>query len=609
MAIPPAATIEQAWVQFETDELQTGAAALTLEGQTTPQAPTFQAAANNVSGRPRTAASIAWSPVPWTLVGEQGPNQRTPSLVNVIQELVDAGSWASGDPVVLIVTGSGRRTARSFDGEAAGAPLLHVEYAGSGNGLPAISLATPYDGATYEQGTTIPFSGSASDPEDGDLTPSLSWVSNLDGVLGVGASFARADLSVGVHNLTVSVMDSFGQPAQLTRQLTVFAPAHELLAAGNVGYCLDSDDEATGELLETLPGRVLALGDLAYPDASAADFANCFDPAWGKHKARMHPIAGNHEWHQPLAAPYFDYFGAAAGTPGEGWYSFDLGPWHIIGIHSDCGEFVGGCGLSTPQGLWLQNDLATNSKPCTLVSSHIPRFSSIFGVDPTLLDFWQLFTDHGVDVILTAHAHNYERFARQNPGGGADPMRGLRQFVVGTGGRGLSDPIVVLPNSEVRQSDTFGVLGLTLGATSYAWQFHGAGPGSFTDSGSEECIYGAPVVTISTPTPGQSFASGASVSLVASATDLEQGLISSQLEWSSSRDGELGTGAALSVVLSSGYHLLTASVSDETGLTGSAQVSVTVALPPGAGCGFGPELLPALGLLWLWRRRFFSQAP
>ncbi len=608
VVIPPGATIEQAWVQFETDEVQTGAAALTLEGETTPQAPAFQALTNNVSTRPRTTASLPWAPAPWTLVGEQGLNQRTSSLVSVIQELVDAPAWAGGDAVVLIVTGSGRRTARSFDGGAAGAPLLHVEYTGSGNGLPEITLATPYDGATYEQGTTIPFSGSASDPEDGDLTPSMSWLSNLDGVLGVGAGFSRADLSLGVHSLTVSVMDSFGQPAQLTRQLTVFAPTNQLLAAGNVGYCLDSDDEATGELLESLPGRVLALGDLAYPDASSADFAGCFDPAWGKHKARMDPIAGNHEWHQPLAAPYFDYFGAAAGTPGEGWYSFDLGSWHIIGVHSDCNEFEGGCGLSTPQGLWLQNDLATSSKPCTLVFSHIPRFSSIFGVEPDQLDFWQLFYDHGVDVILTAHAHNYERFARQNPGGGADPTRGLRQFVIGTGGRSLSDPIVVLPNSEVRQADTFGVLGLALGATSYAWQFHGAGPGSFTDSGSEECIYGAPEVTIASPTPGQSFASGASVSLAASATDLEQGLLSSQLAWSSSRDGALGTGAALSVVLSAGTHVLTAAVTDETGLAGSAQVSVTVAVPPGSGCGSGPELLPALALLLLWRRTHASPA-
>jgi len=606
MAIPAGAFIQQAWVQFQTDELSTAAASLTIQGETTPQPPAFSTSANNISLRPRTAAPVAWSPVAWSTVGEQGPNQRTPSLAAVIQEIVSAGSWASGDAIVLIVTGSGRRTAEAFDGEAAGAPLLHVEYGFSGNFSPSVSISAPAVDAAFDAGTPIAFTGSASDPEDGDLSAAITWTSSLDGVIGLGASFSRDDLSVGLHQLTASVVDSDGAPAQSARQFTIFDATNQVLAAGNVGYCPRTDDEATGVLLGTLPGRILALGDLAYPDGTATDFANCFHPAWGMHKARIHPVSGNHEWSEPNAQPYFDYFGPAAGTPGEGWYSFDVGNWHLVVLNGDCNELPGGCAPSTTQGQWLQADLAANSKPCTLVANHFPLFNSIFdnGIDETQLDFWDIYYEHGVDVVLSAHAHNYERYARQNPAGGAEPTRGIREFVVGTGGRGLSDPLVNLPNREVQQSDDFGVLRLAFGETSYSWQFHPVAGGSFTDTGSEECVYGAPVVTITSPTEGALFGFGANVSLSASATDLEQGVVSSQIQWTSSRDGALGTGASLSRVLSVGSHVLTASVVDQTDLQGSAQVSVIVqGAGGGGGCGMGPELAPALGLLALLRRR------
>jgi hypothetical protein len=600
VAIPPGAHIEEAWVQFQTDEASTGAASLTIRGETTPQAPTFAASTNVVSARPLTAAAVAWSPLPWDTVGEQGPDQRTSNLATVVQEIVSAPTWAEGDPLVLIFTGSGRRTAEAHDGLPAAAPLLHVEYSLH---APSVSLSSPPPGAAYDVGTPIPFAASASDPEDGDLSSAITWTSSLDGILGVGANFSRDDLSAGTHQLTASVADSGGTPGQATRQFDVFDSGKQVLAAGNVGDCTKSSDEATGALLGTLPGGILALGDLAYPRGTAADFADCFDPAWGMHKARIHPISGNHEWHEAGAQPYFDYFGAAAGTPGEGWYSFDVGSWHLVGVQGDCNEFPQGCSPSSPQGLWLQADLAANSKPCTMVFTHFPRFSSIFGVDDTQLPFWEIFYQHGVDVVLTAHAHNYERYARQNPAGEAEPARGIREFVIGTGGHALSEPSVNLPTREVQQSSTFGVLRLALGETRYSWQFHGVGPGSFTDSGSEECVYGAPQVTITSPAAGAVFESGASVSLAGSATDLEQGVVSAQIAWTSDRDGALGTGAALSPVLSVGSHLLTASVTDQTGLTGSAQVAVRVTLPGGAGCGLGPELAPVLALLALLRRR------
>ena len=156
-----------------------------------------------------------------------------------------------------------------------------------------------------------------------------------------------------------------------------------------------------------------------------------------------------------------------------------------------------------------------------------------------------------MDVVLHGDDHAYERFARMNPNGVAEPLRGIRPFIVGTGGASLHDADEPEPNSEVRSSTTYGVLSLALQPTSYAWQFLGAGPGTFTDAGSEECVYGAPDVTITSPTPGASFPSGAVVSFAGSASDLEQGDVSSELVWSSNLGGELGSGASLAVTLPS----------------------------------------------------------
>jgi hypothetical protein len=610
-AIPADAVIRDAWVQFTADGVRSEATALTLRVDRTQASPPFSTAPGNVSLRPRTSASVPWTLPPWTLAGEAGPAQRTPSLVSIVQERVSAIDWQPGDALTFVITGSGRRTAQAFDGMPTGAPLLHVEFDPPANYNPVLSIASPHEGTTAFPGSGVQFSATATDVESNDVSASILWTSSLDGILGMGPSFARSDLTVGTHTLTVSAFDGQGGFSSRTRRLTVFPRDNQVLAAGDIGSCTSAGDEATGALLETLPGTILPLGDLAYPGTLETDFATCFDPSWGPHKARMIPVAGNHEYGLPGAAPYFAYFGAAAGTPGAPWRSFDLAGWHIVALDSNCGR-VGGCSASSPQGQWLEADLAANSKPCTLAYFHHPRFSSgILGVDDSLLPFWQILYAHGVDVILTGHDHAYERFARMDPNGLADPQRGIRSFVAGMGGASLHNPDEEEPNSEERDSTTYGVLRLVLEPTSYAWEFLGAGPGSFTETGSEECVYGAPAVAITSPANGASFPSGASVTLSGTAEDLEQGSIASRLAWTSSRDGELGTGASLSRVLSGGFHVLTASVTDETGLTGSAQISVTVSAPAGggAGCGVGPELVPALAaLLWASSRRRAQRA-
>jgi hypothetical protein len=604
LPIPAAAEIQAAWLQFEADEIEAGSSAIVIEGDTTEAAGVYLPTPTDLTSRPRTTASVAWNPPPWLLVGEQGPAQRTPSLVPVIQELVDAPGWVSGDTISLLVSGTGKRVARSFDGLALGAPLLHVAFEDPSNHRPVLAVTSPLPGATGFESEPVEFTTSAMDLEAGDLSAGILWTSDRDGVLGVGASFSRSDLSLGMHVLTATVSDGQGGTTTRTQRLTVFAPTNVVLGAGDIGSCGDSGDDATGALLEAFPGLILGLGDYAYPDSSPEDFENCFGPAWGRHKARIRPIPGN-EYQQPDAAPYFDYFGAAAGDPERGWYSFDVGAWHVVALNGACHE-IGGCNADSPEGQWLEADLSQSTQPCTLATIHEPRFSSgQIGVDDSTLDLWQILYAHGADVLLQGDDHAYERFARMSPSGLAEPLRGIRSFIAGSGGRGLHSAEEAEPNSEARDDTTYGVLQLTLEPTSYSWQFLGAGPGTFTDSGSEECVYEAPVVTITSPATGTNFPNGATVHLSASVTDLEQGDLSAQTVWRSSKDGPLGSGATLDVTLTTGSHKLFARVTDATGLEGDDQVSVNISAPSGGGggCGIGPELMPGLALLSLLRRR------
>jgi NedA-like, galactose-binding domain/Calcineurin-like phosphoesterase len=260
-----------------------------------------------------------------------------------------------------------------------------------------------------------------------------------------------------------------------------------LLAAGDIAACDSAGDEATALLLDARPeGTVATLGDNAYPNGSTTDFAGCYDPTWGRHKARTRPAAGNHEYQTPGATGYFGYFGAAAGDPAKGWYSYDLGAWHVVVLNSNCSA-IGGCGAGSPQELWLRDDLAAHPSDCTLAYWHHPRFSSgQHGTDATYRPFWQALYDYGADVVLNGHDHDYERFAPQDPAGVAD-SRGLREFVVGTGGAGLRSFATTAANSIVRSSAAWGILRLTLHAASYDWQFVPVAGSSFTDSGAGAC--------------------------------------------------------------------------------------------------------------------------
>jgi hypothetical protein len=238
-----------------------------------------------------------------------------------------------------------------------------------------------------------------------------------------------------------------------------------VVAAGDISSCATESDAATAELVGGIEGTVLTLGDNTYPDGSAENYDECYEPTWGQFKERTRPAPGNHEYETEEAQGYFGFFGKAAGDPDEGYYSYDLGAWHIVALNSNCGEGEIRCGPGSPQGRWLQEDLAANDEEaCTLAYFHHPLFTSGSyrpGIE-RVERLWEVLYAAGVDVVLNGHDHNYQRFAPQDPGGRADLEGGIRQFVVGTGGRSLYQISHPIANTVVYNHDTYGVLKLTL---------------------------------------------------------------------------------------------------------------------------------------------------
>ena len=261
-----------------------------------------------------------------------------------------------------------------------------------------------------------------------------------------------------------------------------------LVAAGDIASCESTGDEATAALVDARPDATVAtLGDTVYEAGTDAEFANCYEPTWGRAKARTRPAVGNHEYATPGAAGYYRYFGAAAGDPAKGYYSYELGDWHVVVLNTNCA--IVSCDAGSAQERWLRADLAASTARCTVAYGHHPRFSSgtQHGSTSEVQPLWQALYDGGVDVSLASHEHVYERFGPQTPGGLADASFGIRHFNVGTGGKSLYSFGTPLPNSEVRDASTSGVLELTLGTGTYSWRFVPVAGQTFTDSGSGAC--------------------------------------------------------------------------------------------------------------------------
>jgi hypothetical protein len=273
-----------------------------------------------------------------------------------------------------------------------------------------------------------------------------------------------------------------------------------IAAAGDIACSASSGRSATAchqqntaDLISSPPVvGVLPLGDAQYESGSLSQFLGSYDSSWGLFKSITYPVLGNHELNTSGGAGYFDYFNGVgnlngpAGARGKGYYSFDIGAWHLVALNSNCSSTS--CRAGQPQETWLRADLAAHPAQCTLAFWHHPRFSSGQHGDTALMqDLWKALYDANADLVLEGHDHLYERFGPQTETGVADPVRGIRSFVVGTGGRSHYNFGAPKPNSEVREGDTFGVLQLTLHPTSYDWQFVPEAGQTFTDSGSAPC--------------------------------------------------------------------------------------------------------------------------
>src|SRR5881296_1781792 len=257
-------------------------------------------------------------------------------------------------------------------------------------------------------------------------------------------------------------------PPPVSAAIAASAQAVQLIGAGNIARCDRTNDEATALLLDAYPdATVFTAGDNINGNGSLTNFNTCYGPSWGRHKARTRPAVGEKEYKTAGAAGYFSYVGAAAGDSGKYYYSYDLGAWHIMVLNDNISMAAG-----SAQEQWLRAELAANTRQCTLAYWHHPRFSStgtnsLSSVKP----LWDALYAYSADVVVNAHYNGYERFAPQTPAGVADPAKGMREFIVGTGGLNLQNSGAAQPNSEVRNGVTYGVLQLTLDVGTYSWQF------------------------------------------------------------------------------------------------------------------------------------------
>jgi hypothetical protein len=276
-------------------------------------------------------------------------------------------------------------------------------------------------------------------------------------------------------------------PATASPKIVALSGAAVFIGVGDIADCTSSGDEATAAIVDSVlkadsvahvEDAVFTLGDNAYPVGSDQSFAQCFAPSWGDSTKsimkKIHPAAGNHEHVTDLGSPYYRYFGKRVGDPKKGYYSYDVGEWHMIVLNSAILVNVGfGQEDESAQAAWLRQDMVDHRKACTIAMWHHPRFSSGFhGGDTRMLDLWKILYDANVDVVLNGHDHDYERFAPLDPIGVPDTARGIAEFVVGTGGgelRSFRNPPA--PHSLARVQGHFGVLKLTLGAGEYQFAF------------------------------------------------------------------------------------------------------------------------------------------
>ena len=315
---------------------------------------------------------------------------------------------------------------------------------------------------------------------------------SIAALLGLTSLFSRPTSSAGTSEVALAASD----PVIAAAGDIACDPTNSSFNNGN-GTSGSCRPKYTSDLLVNAGlAAVLALGDNQYYCGGYQAYLQSYDLSWGRVKSITRPAVGNHEYltsggtdctsANSGAAGYFNYFGSAAGSPSQGYYSFDVGTWHLIAINSNCSS-AGGCSSSSPQGQWLAADLAAHTNFCTLAYWHIPLYSSGGRANANTQSIWQTLYNNNVDVVLNGHDHIYERFAPQTPGGTVDTARGIREFIIGSGGANHTSLATIAANSEVRNVNTFGILKLTLHPTSYDWQFVPEAGKTFTDTGTGNC--------------------------------------------------------------------------------------------------------------------------
>jgi hypothetical protein len=386
-----------------------------------------------------------------------------------------------------------------------------------------LSLTTP---TTDSQAPTVPDGLNATAPSSGEVD--LTWNASQDdvGVTGYtiyrdgspihtagGLTLAYADTTAQggtQYSYTVDAFDAAGNHSDPSTAFVITTPPGSggggggtvIAAAGDIA-CDPTDsgfnggngtasacrELATSNLVLSDPSiaAVLALGDNQYECGGLAAYQQSFGPTWGRFLSIIRPVVGNHEYLtsggtdcKNGAAGYFAYFGAAAGNA-QADYAWNIGGWHMIALNGQCSA-VGGCGPGTPQANFLNANLGTSA--CTLAYWHQPYYTGSTTPQSSYSYFWQTLYAAGADIVLNGHLHTYARFSPQDASGNVDTVNGIREFIVGTGGKSLQK----LGNLNHVESNlrAYGILKLTLHSTSYDWQFVNTA-GQVLDSGSAAC--------------------------------------------------------------------------------------------------------------------------
>jgi Fibronectin type III domain/Calcineurin-like phosphoesterase len=442
------------------------------------------------------------------------------------KQAIGSGAWVEYD-VTPLVSGNGTKSFVLI-GTSSDSLGVSSRESSTASHRPELVVTAVTHGSDLEP-PSVPtgLTATASSPTSVDL----DWTAATDNVAVTGYRIYRdGSLLTTVEDVTsyadttvlasteydyeVRALDAVGNVSDPSNEATVTTPAPGpdpvIMAAGDqacdptyssfnngLGTPTSCHQKYTSDLVVNQGlAAVLVLGDNQYECGGYDAFLGSYDPTWGRVKSITYPVPGNHEYHTTggldcdatgTAAGYFRYFGTAAGDPTKGYYSFNLGTWHLIALNSNCA--IVSCSASSAQANWLRADLAANPRACTLAFWHHPKFTS--GTNSpgssSVKPLYQALYDEKADLVLVGHDHDYERFALKDPEGALDPSRGIRQIVVGTGGRSFHNWGTIQPGSEARSNDTFGVLKLTLQPTSYDWRFVPEAGKTYTDSGSTPC--------------------------------------------------------------------------------------------------------------------------